>query len=424
MKLTVILMLAAWPAVFFTDAPAREGEESSSAVSVIDDAITNSGIDAARELFAEMRADDKNRYFFDEEEFLSLGSRLMIGGNVEWAVEILKMNVEVFPASSKSWAGLAGAYVRVPDKDKAIECYEKALEIDPGNNGARAELGWVGWRVEDARRETRAAAAFAPGENTGLRGPYIGQTPPGLEPRVFAPGVVSTRGATELACTFSADGREFYFQRSGVGVLVCRLEEGGWTAPEITGIQGGEMFIWPGDDRMYLNVRVGKTKDPESEMLFGIGVLERAGDFWGAPTFLVPGMFVTLADDGTLYTTVFEGGAFIGRYKLVDGKYSEAEIFGPEINTDHFDAHPCVARDESFLVFDSDRPGEFAFSELYVSFRGDNDSWSEAVNLGPAINSPGINQCPMLTPDGKYLLYNSHDDIYWVSTDAISRLKP
>jgi hypothetical protein len=424
MKLTLILVLAAWPALCCSGALAQEGEAPTSAASVIEDVITNSGIGAARERFDGIRDEEKTRYVFDEGEFVSLGSRLMIGGQVEWAVEVLKMNVEVFPASARAWEHLARAYVRVPDEEEATACYEKVLEIAPDNEGVKYEMEWMKWRAEDARRETRAVAAFEPGESTALRGPYLGQTPPGLKPQVLAPGVVSTRGATELACTFSADGREFYFQRSEVGVMVCRLEDGVWTAPEKTNIDGSEMFIWPVDGRMYLNVRMRKTDDSQGEMVFGIGVLDRTGDSWGDPTFLVPGMFVTLADNGTLYTTVFEGGAFIGRYPLVDGQYAEVEILGREINTDHFDAHPCVARDESFVVFDSDRPGEFAYSELYVSFRGADGSWSEAVNMGPAINRPGINQCPMLTPDGKYLLYNSHDDIYWVSTDAVTRLKP
>ena len=44
-----------------------------------------------------------------------------------------------------------------------------------------------------------------------LRGPYLGQEPPGLEPRLFAPGVVSTGLATrDLAMT--PDGDELYFR--------------------------------------------------------------------------------------------------------------------------------------------------------------------------------------------------------------------
>ena len=42
---------------------------------------------------------------------------------------------------------------------------------------------------------------------------YFNQTPPGLEPQVFAPGVVSVEGAVEFAASFSPDGSELYFTR-------------------------------------------------------------------------------------------------------------------------------------------------------------------------------------------------------------------
>ena len=46
-----------------------------------------------------------------------------------------------------------------------------------------------------------------------LRGPYLGQELPGLEPRLFAPGMVSTGLATrDVAMT--PDGNELYFMSS------------------------------------------------------------------------------------------------------------------------------------------------------------------------------------------------------------------
>jgi hypothetical protein len=45
-----------------------------------------------------------------------------------------------------------------------------------------------------------------------LSGPYLGQKPPGMAPEVFAPGIVST-AAHEFSCSFTPDGKEFYFTR-------------------------------------------------------------------------------------------------------------------------------------------------------------------------------------------------------------------
>ncbi len=42
-------------------------------------------------------------------------------------------------------------------------------------------------------------------------GPYLGQIPPGLEPEIFAPGIISFADHNESHPTFLPDGKEFYF---------------------------------------------------------------------------------------------------------------------------------------------------------------------------------------------------------------------
>ena len=44
-------------------------------------------------------------------------------------------------------------------------------------------------------------------------GPFLGQDPPGLQPEVFAPGVIST-GLAERDVAISPDGRYFLFMSS------------------------------------------------------------------------------------------------------------------------------------------------------------------------------------------------------------------
>ena len=48
-------------------------------------------------------------------------------------------------------------------------------------------------------------------EFTDLYGNYLGQTPPGDTPVVFAPGIVSTPIIEHSAPTFSRDGKEIYW---------------------------------------------------------------------------------------------------------------------------------------------------------------------------------------------------------------------
>jgi len=53
-----------------------------------------------------------------------------------------------------------------------------------------------------------------------LKGPYLGQNPPGMTPEVFAPNIIST-DKRELNSVFSPDGKEFYFTKRSDGVFKC-----------------------------------------------------------------------------------------------------------------------------------------------------------------------------------------------------------
>jgi hypothetical protein len=65
---------------------------------------------------------------------------------------------------------------------------------------------------------------------------------------------------------------------------------------------------------------------------------------------------------------------------------------------------------------------------LWISFRNAAGAWSEPVKLGPEVNSPETELCPIVTADGKYLFFLSQRDgeshAYWVRADVIEELRP
>lgn len=66
--------------------------------------------------------------------------------------------------------------------------------------------------------------------------------------------------------------------------------------------------------------------------------------------------------------------------------------------------------------------------DIWVSFRGESGAWLEPVKLGPEVNGPAIDICPVVTDDGKYLFFLSQRDgeshVYWIGTEAIEKLRP
>ena len=84
--------------------------------------------------------DRPEAYFVSENEMNSMGYRLLGENKVEEAIEVLRINTEVFPDSWNVWDSLGEAYMVNGAKELAIESYERSLELNPGNQNAHRML--------------------------------------------------------------------------------------------------------------------------------------------------------------------------------------------------------------------------------------------------------------------------------------------
>src|SRR5690606_35751045 len=62
---------------------------------------------------------------------------------------------------------------------------------------------------------------------------------------------------------------------------------------------------------------------------------------------------------------------------------------------------------DSIMVLHADREGGHGGADLYVSFRRDDGTWSEPLDLGPDVNTPGHEITPYLAADGVTLYFSS-----------------
>ncbi|MFC1565150.1 TolB family protein, partial [candidate division KSB1 bacterium] len=201
------------------------------------------------------------------------------------------------------------------------------------------------------------------------------------------PDKLDIPGRNINAGNFSADGKRIYFQ----GVL-----EGGY----------GSLDIW----------YIVRTDTGWSRPL-NIGFPVNTSKMEGQPSFTL---------DGTVYyTAALEGSGWnrgIYRSRSINGEYTEPQVLNKLINTQYIDAYPFIAPDESFLLFSSSRPAmDESDLRIYVSFRSKDDKWSEPVNLCRIMKFDVTSRLPYLSPDSKYLFFQSGGNIYWVDAEIIKK---
>ncbi len=261
---------------------------------------------------------------------------------------------------------------------------------------------------------------------------YLGQKPPGLIPEPFAPGIVSTDN-WEISGVFTPNLKEFYFIREvgeteeekAMKFMVYRYLDNKWQ-DSIISPRVGEPLISSDGKIMHLGRKYKERMENGdwSEIKNLHSIIDS-----------IPIMQLSSSASGTY---VFDAmGEGVLRYsRIIDGKREEPKLFGEEINAGTANAHPFIAPDESYILWDGRRESGYGNADIYVSFRQYDGSWSEAINLGDKINTASSENGARVTPDGKYLFFNrnvgkvkstdKYDDVnmFWVDAKVIETLKP
>lgn len=153
-----------------------------------------------------------------------------------------------------------------------------------------------------------------------LKGPYLGQKPPGELPQLFMLGVISNCDL-HSGVYFSPDGKEVFYsisKESQHNIMFMKEENGRWTRPQSL-CTGLAPFLSPDGKTLYV-------APDESYMIFSSF---RSGGY---------GM-------SDLYIS-FRGD---------DGIWSEPRNMGPNINSDAKDRFPYVSSDGEYFFFNSSR---------------------------------------------------------------------
>lgn len=327
-----------------------------------------------------------------------------------------------------------------------------------GDINARTKSGNSPYNLaSDKNREEVKQLLITHGADTSARqfpeltGPYMGQTPPGDTPQLFALDIVTVNRGQHSAIAFSPDGDEAFWSTyfmpndSGyaVGALMSsKLIDGKWTPPQFPEFtvaletDDDVPFFGPDSEKLYFisrrPLRPGQRGGKEN-----IWFVENTGTGWSDPN-PVPSAInnmqmhwqFSVTNSSTIYFTSEDPSGYgmgdIYKSAIVDGEYMTPQNLGPVINTAGGETCPYIAPDEGYLLYAGLRPRDMNNDEIinmiYLSFKTKNNQWSEPVNTG----LEGL--CPLMSPDGKYLFYNGrYNDqrgIFWLKADFLWKLKP
>lgn len=262
---------------------------------------------------------------------------------------------------------------------------------------------------------------------------YLGQSPPGDTPQIFAPGIISIANRRETKLVFSPDGRECLI---GIGIggtlkiLYSNYIGGNWLVPKqadfIPNDRAQEPFFSPDGKKIFYTSHAD------------IFVSTLVNQLWTSPVKLdfpinteSEEYHPTTTLNGTLYFCSMRNNSngFIYRCRCENGNYFTVEKLDTVINTHYGAWDPFISPDESYILFTTINPKGYGKEDQYISYNR-NGTWTTPKNLGSLINTDKIEYGSYISPDNKYYFFSRPDgwgtdvpaDIYWVKADFIELL--
>lgn len=270
------------------------------------------------------------------------------------------------------------------------------------------------------------------GDDPLLCGGYLGQDPPGLQPKLFAPEVVSTDLGMYGTVVFTPDLTEAYWVADkSPEMWWSRLEDDCWTEPEVLPLMPGYRINSPvlsaeGERLYFLAAERDSGGVDQNDQIWYV---DRTDQGWTEPVCLpekvngVSKHFQFSVDrEGSIYFGG-EGADLYVAERAGEGYVSARRIEG-QFNTDDPEVDPCISPSRDTLIFTRfSRAGV----ELMASFRSDTGLWSEPISLSDAL---GSGSGARFSPDGKYLFFQSQREgsypnrsVYWVEARILDPLR-
>jgi WD40-like Beta Propeller Repeat len=254
---------------------------------------------------------------------------------------------------------------------------------------------------------------------------FLNQTGIIENPKIFAPNLIS-RGYHELGISISNDEKEIFYimcDRSYTEYILVQVNKNNniWSEPR-RAVFAQNLSVYScclTHDGKGLYFSTNKPVVWNGDTLKGTNnwFVNKKGSEWGDPKLINKFLNHTTHDriqsiskykNIYLSRNVSERKTDIYKSSFIDGKLGKPQPIKGLVNSSHTEGRPFIAPDESYLIFQSDRPGGFGSNDLWISFRDKNNIWGEPINLGSQINTSSSEFGPYVSPNGKHLFFSSY----------------
>jgi CubicO group peptidase (beta-lactamase class C family) len=197
---------------------------------VVSSTMEKEGVAQAIAKYRALKASKPDAYDFDNEQALNMAgySALQKGRSAE-AIELFKLNVEMFPKSGNPYDSLGEAYLTAGNKELALANYQRSLELDPKNKGAEETIARL-------QKPVSAVALKYPLE--AFTGSYA--LAPNFTLKVFLEqGTLKAQGTGQPAMPLVAEGASEFSVTGVPARVVFVMDEAARRATSLVLHQGG-----------------------------------------------------------------------------------------------------------------------------------------------------------------------------------------
>jgi outer membrane protein OmpA-like peptidoglycan-associated protein len=329
---------------------------------------------------------------------------IAMNGSYEESIKVLQDAIKIEPRYLEAFLSIAGMYSEQKNYQQAIDNYEKAKGIDSAwfkeyNLPYSINLAGIGefskalqaidefLSLPNLNEQSKKAASYRQ-KTYQFAIDYSNQHPVGnyrFAPQNMGDSINSNQ--LEYFPTITIDDKDFIFTRRVNGnedFYESHFENGHWT----------KALPLPGDINSNLNEGASNISQDGQWLIF----------------------------TGCNFPYGYGSCDLYISYLTPEG-WSKPENMGNRINTESWESTPCLSPDKRDLYFASGRPGGYGGSDLYVSHQLPNGRWSDPENLGPEINTIGDESAPFIHADNQTLYFTSSGHLGYGGIDLFRAKK-